>query len=94
MFEQYQKVVLVRDSLQDTFFGEPVDLRRGKEGVIMEVYNRPGFPTGYEVEFFDEDGETIAVTTVHEGDIAAVSVEKATRKTSKTNKKRSSSQVA
>jgi hypothetical protein len=94
MFKQYQEVVLVRESLQDTFFGTPVDLRRGQQGVIVEVYNRLGCPTGYDVEFFDADGETIAVTTVQEGDIAAVSVEELMSKPSKSRKKGLGSQVA
>jgi hypothetical protein len=94
MFKQYQEVVLVRDFLQDTFFGKPVDLRQGQQGVIMEVYNHLGLPTGYDVEFFDEDGETISVTTVQEGDIAPLSVEKPKPKSVRTRKQKSGSQVA
>jgi len=94
MFKQYQQVILIRDSLQDTFFGEPVALRQGQRGMIMEVYNRPGFPTGYDVEFFDEAGETIAVTLVQEGDIASLSADISKPNNIKGSKKKSGPQVA
>ncbi len=94
MFKQYQEVILIRDSLQDTFFGEPVNLQQGQRGRIMEVYNRRGLPTGYDVEFFDEAGETIAVTIVQEGDIAPLSAEIAKPKNIKTGKKKIGPQVA
>jgi hypothetical protein len=69
MLKQYQRVRLVRESLSDTFFGKRVKLRRGQRGVIVEIYDQPGIPTGYEVEFFDKEGETVSVTTLEEGDI-------------------------
>jgi len=62
--------------------------------MIMEVYNRPGFPTGYDVEFFDEAGETVAVTIVQEGDIAPLSIEATKPKSIKSGKKKSGPQVA
>lgn len=90
MFKQYQDVVLIRDSLTDTFFGKPISLRQGQQGIIMEIFNRPGVPTGYDVEFFDDNGDTIAVTIVKEDDIAPLSAKTPKSQTGK----QSDSQVA
>jgi hypothetical protein len=68
-FKQYQEVTLNLDSLQDEFFGEPVELRRGQRGTIMEIYEQAGIPTGYDVEFFDEEGESVALVTLRESDL-------------------------
>lgn len=68
MFKQYQEVRLKRE-IKDIFFGEAVTLKSGTRGVIMEIYPRTDIPTGYDVEFFDDEGHTTAVATVQEVDI-------------------------
>ena len=75
-FKQYQEVMLNKDSLQDEFFGEPVELQRGQRGVVMEIYEKPGIPVGYDVEFFDENGESIALVTLHENDLLPLEKQK------------------
>ena len=73
LFKMYQEVVLVRESLKDNFFGEPVVVRKGQQGVIVHIHIVSGVPhVGYEVEFFDKNDETVAVSTVEENDIAAL----------------------
>lgn len=61
MFKQYQPVELVKDTMSDKTFGKPVQLREGQRGIIVEIYKQPGLPIGYEVEFFDVQGDTIAL---------------------------------
>ncbi len=41
----------------------------GIKGTVLIVYNEPGLPRAYEVEFLDENGETLAVITLQEDDI-------------------------
>lgn len=36
----------------------------GTRGTVVMVYDAPPIPLGYEVEFLDADGDTIAVVTV------------------------------
>lgn len=42
---------------------------RGDVGAVVMVYDMPGLPLGLEVEFFDEDGETLAVLTLDADDV-------------------------
>jgi hypothetical protein len=67
-FTQYQEVQLKRE-IKDLFFGEHVTVKPGIRGVVMEIYPRTEIETGYDVEFFDKTGNTIAVTTVQESDL-------------------------
>jgi hypothetical protein len=69
MLKQYQQVILNRDSLKDNFFGKPYTLQRGQQGMVMEIYKKPGTPTGYDVEFFDEHGDSVALVILHESDL-------------------------
>lgn len=51
---------------------KPIPLRglsMGIKGTVLIVYNEPGLPRAYEVEFLDENGETLAVITLQEDDI-------------------------
>jgi len=94
-FKMYQEVVLVRKSLDDELFGEPVTVRKGQKGVIVLIYITAGVPyVGYEVEFFDEQDETIAVSTVKEEDIAALPDGRPDIKVVKSRKHKSKSQAA
>jgi len=45
------------------------NLQKGMIGTIVLVYNEPNLPIGYEVEFVNEQGETISVVTLNEKDI-------------------------
>ncbi len=70
-FKMYQEVVLVRGAVYDDLFGGPVKIRKGQEGVVVLINITAGVSyVGYEVEFFDSKGETIAVSTVKETDLA------------------------
>ncbi len=91
----YQRVVLVRESLKDKLFGEPVTVRKGQKGVIVMVYVTKDVPyVGYEVEFFDEHHETIAVSTVKEEDIAPLPGGNPDMKAMKSRKNKSKSRAA
>jgi hypothetical protein len=70
MFKQYQAVQLNCDSLKQEFWGEAVELKKGQRGIVLDVLKIPNLPIGYNVEFFDKTGETIAVTTLKEKDLA------------------------
>ncbi len=59
MFEELDKVVLTNDIKE-------VHLKEGDSGTIVHVY---GKGDGYEVEFFDSKGNTIAVITLASQDI-------------------------
>ena len=74
MFKQYQDVQLKCDSLKEIFFDGPVELKKGQRGIIMDVLIMPNLPVGYNVEFFDESDETIAVATLEEKDLAPLTV--------------------
>lgn len=58
MFEEYQIVRLKRamDGVAE-----------GALGTVLMVY--PGVPVGYEVEFCDDRGCTLALLTLHDGDL-------------------------
>jgi hypothetical protein len=66
MFRQYQTVELVKDMMSDGFIDDPVQMHEGQRGVIVEIHRQPGLPIGYDVEFFDEEGETLALMIMTE----------------------------
>ena len=74
MFKQYQQVQLKCASLKEVLFDEPVELTKGQHGVVLDVLKLPGLPIGYNVEFFDAKGQTVAVTTLEEKDLAPATV--------------------
>jgi len=39
-------------------------LKKGIKGAIVMVFNEPDSPLAYEVEFVNNDGETIAIETI------------------------------
>jgi hypothetical protein len=66
MFEEYQVVRLRKD------FPEH-NLPMGVTGTILLAYEKkPNLPGGYEVEFVDDHGKTLALLTVYEEDIEEV----------------------
>lgn len=73
MFTQYQKVELTHNMISDNTLGKRVPLRAGQKGVIVEIHESPEVPyKGYDVEFFDDAGNTAAVMIVKEQDIKPV----------------------
>jgi hypothetical protein len=74
MLEQFQRVKLIRKDLVETLRGETVKLTKGQAGVIVEIHQIAGLPVGYSVEFFDDDGETVAISTLEEKDLEPVEV--------------------
>lgn len=48
-------------------------LAAGARGTVLIVYNEPSLPRGYEVEFLDGEGGTIAVLTLQDEDIEEIS---------------------
>ena len=42
------------------------NLNKGVKGTIVFVYHEPNLPQAYEVEFFDENGNTLDIVTVEE----------------------------
>lgn len=75
MFVQYQEVRLKLDSFKGEFFDEQVELKKGQPGMVMDVLVRNDLPTGYTVEFFDENGETVTVVTMEESALEPVTSE-------------------
>jgi hypothetical protein len=69
MFTQFQSVELIHDMLSDETIGEPTPLKEGQPGVVLEIYSRPDLGTAFDCEFFDDDGNTVAVMIVQEEDI-------------------------
>lgn len=70
MFNQYEEIELIHDMMSDELLGEPVQLKAGQKGIIVEIHSSTGVPyKGYDVEFFDDDGNTVAVMIVKEEDI-------------------------
>lgn len=70
MFKQYQEVELSHDMMSDELLGDSVQLKEGQKGVIVEIHTSKGIPyKGYDVEFFDDNGNTVAVMIVKEEDI-------------------------
>jgi hypothetical protein len=72
MFKQYQQVQLKLKTFKDTFFGKLVELKEGQRGIVMDVLVMPDLPIGYNVEFFDNSGKTIAVSTLEEKNLAPI----------------------
>jgi hypothetical protein len=58
-FKLFDQVILGRDVIEE-------NLRAGAIGTVVEVYP---VTDGLEVEFFDEEGETIAVLTLDAADV-------------------------
>jgi hypothetical protein len=59
MFEKYEVVKLKEDISSE-------NLRAGTLGTVLMVFDEPGLPKAYEVEFFAEGTTTLAVLTVKE----------------------------
>ncbi len=66
LFKQFQTVQLKCKSLKEMFEDELVELKEGQRGVVLDVLLVPNVPIGYNVEFFDETGETIAISSLEE----------------------------
>ncbi len=60
--DEYDVVVLKKDIPSKK-------LRKGMKGTVVMIYREPDLPIGVEVEFVDEEGETIEVVTLGEDDI-------------------------
>lgn len=70
LFKMYQRVILMRDSVED-IGGEGTFAKKGQKGVVLLICRTAHMPSiGYVVEFFDKKGEAVAVSTVREEDIA------------------------
>jgi len=63
MFSQYDKVKLRKDRPED-------GLRAGSQGYVVEAYSSPH--QGYDVEFLDENGRTLALVTLAADDLEKV----------------------
>ena len=63
MIEMFQSVI----SLVDV---PNLGIKAGGRGCVVDIYDTP-YP-GFEVEFFDSDGETIGFTSLRPEDISAV----------------------
>ena len=63
MIEMFQPVV----SLVDV---PALGVKAGAQGCVVDIYDTP-YP-GFEVEFFDTDGETIGFTSVRPEEISAM----------------------
>lgn len=66
MLKQYQEVRLNKDRLVEKLLDKTIVLHKGQEGIVVEVHKVPGLPIGYTVEFFNDKGEGIAVSTLEE----------------------------
>jgi Domain of unknown function (DUF4926) len=66
MLKQYQEVQLKKERLVEKLLDETIILHKGQEGIVVEVHNLPGLPIGYTVEFFNDKGEGVAVSTLEE----------------------------
>jgi hypothetical protein len=64
MIEMFQPVISLVDVPE-------IDVKAGCKGCVVDIYSTP-YP-GFEVEFFDSDGDTIGFTSVKPEDIAAIS---------------------
>lgn len=49
-------------------------VRKGSKGTVLIIY--PSIPPQYEVEFMDENGNTLDVLTIHEKDIEQIFTDK------------------
>jgi len=71
MFSEYDVVELTEDIDADvTQWDLGGVVKAGTQGTIVLVY--PGSPDSYEVEFFDNNNQTIAVKTVSERQIRSI----------------------
>jgi hypothetical protein len=59
MFNEYDIVILKKDIPEQK-------LSIGMRGTILLVFDEKSLPRAYEVEFFDENGRSLAVITVKE----------------------------
>ncbi len=48
------------------------NLYLGDKGTILIVYDVPGLPCAYEVEFLDKDGKTLAILTLRNEDVEKI----------------------
>jgi hypothetical protein len=39
------------------------------KGTILIVYEKPGLPKAYEIEFLDEEGQTVAIVTLTDDEV-------------------------
>ena len=81
MFKRYQQVQLKCKSFKDIFDDETVELKKGQRGIILDVLSMPNLPIGYNVEFFDKTGDTVAVTTLEEKDLSPALIQDQNTKT-------------
>jgi hypothetical protein len=65
MIKEYD-VIKLRKSLPAN------NLKVGAEGTVLIVYNEPGLPRAYEVEFLSNDGKSLAVITLTDDDVEKV----------------------
>lgn len=48
------------------------NLPLGAKGTVLIVYNEPKLPRAYEIEFLDEEGNTLAIVTLNDDEIEKV----------------------
>ncbi|GIV96375.1 MAG: hypothetical protein KatS3mg057_1032 [Herpetosiphonaceae bacterium] len=79
MFKEYEVVKLKRNIPLEELLKisgaiikhiPPGGLNMGAQGTIVMVY--PGSPPGFDVEFVDEEGYTVAILTLKEDDLEKV----------------------
>ena len=64
---------MIRESIKGDVLCESrsVKIKKGQQGVVLLICRVPDVPSvGYAVEFFDNKGNSIAVSTVNEEDLA------------------------
>lgn len=66
-FKQYDAVELIREMMSNGSIWPASLLRAGQRGVIVEIYSSD--KKGYDVEFFDDAGNTVALMVMKEDDI-------------------------
>ncbi len=66
MFKEYEVVALKRDL-------PAKNLKTGDTGTILMIY--PASPSAYEVEFSDDEGITLALLTLEDEDLIALSAD-------------------
>jgi len=65
MFREYDEVKLLRDLPEQNLFA-------GEIGVVLIIYNEPGLPRAYEVDFSDYVGGILKIVTLYQEDIERV----------------------
>jgi hypothetical protein len=68
MISKYDVVELLRDIPKQ-------DLLSGSRGVVLIVYHEPDLPRAYEVEFLDNQGNSIAIVTLHDKDLKKINTQ-------------------